>query len=49
MTMELEPGKAVPLPDGFQVEWASVEEEGLLWFWDDIHSPTPATPAHESV
>lgn len=49
MSMGLEPGKPVPLPDGFAVEWKSAEEEGLLWFWDDIHSPAPATPAHESV
>ena len=47
--MDLAPGQPVPMPEGFVVEWGDSEEERLLWFWDDIHSPTPATPAHVSV
>ena len=49
MTVGPVPGTPMPLPEGFEVTWDPPEQEQLIWFWDDIHSPTPATPAQESL
>jgi phosphohistidine swiveling domain-containing protein len=39
----------LPIPPGFPVAWESDEERKLLWRWDDIHSPLPATPMSVSI
>lgn len=42
-------GLELPEPPDFPVKWRSEEERRLLWRWDDIHSPLPATPMSASV
>lgn len=39
----------LPIPPNFPVAWESDEERKLLWRWDDIHSPLPATPMSVSI
>ena len=43
------PESALPVPPDFPVEWETEEDPTLLWRWDDIHSPLPATPMAVSV
>lgn len=43
------PGDELPVPPDFPVTWESEEEKSLLWRWDDIHSPLPASPMFTSV
>ncbi|MCI0441539.1 MAG: hypothetical protein L0177_20755, partial [Chloroflexi bacterium] len=42
-------GAELPIPPNFPVEWESEDERKLLWRWDDIHSPLPATPMSLSI
>ena len=36
--------RELPVPPDFPVTWESEEERSLLWRWDNIHSPLPASP-----
>ncbi len=42
-------GIELPVPPDFPVTWDSPEEQALLWRWDNIHSPLPASPMQVSV
>jgi pyruvate,water dikinase len=33
----------------FSVEWASDEEKGLFWFFDDLHCPQPLSPMYFDI
>jgi pyruvate,water dikinase len=35
--------------DDFPVEWASEEEKGLFWFFDDLHCPQPLSPMYFDI
>ena len=39
----------IELPDNFPVAWQKDEYKDLLWIWDDIHSPLPATTLQQSI
>lgn len=41
--------RALFVPPDFPVEWETEEDPTLLWRWDDIHSPLPASPMAVSV
>ena len=43
------PGTLLPIPANFPVEWDTEEQQRLLWRWDNIHSPLPATPMSASM
>lgn len=42
-------GDELPVSEYFPVTWASENERLLLWVWDDIHSPLPASPMTSSI
>ena len=42
------PGYIKP-PERFPVTWQKDEYKDLLWIWDDIHSPLPATTLQQSI
>ncbi len=33
----------------FPIEWASEEESGLFWFFDDLHCPQPLSPMYFDI
>ena len=33
----------------FPIEWASDEEKGLFWFFDDLHCPQPLSPMYFDI
>jgi len=35
--------------EDFPVEWASEEEKGLFWFFDDLHCPQPLSPMYFDI
>jgi pyruvate,water dikinase len=35
--------------DDFPIEWASEEERGLFWFFDDLHCPQPLSPMYFDI
>ncbi|MDA1096702.1 MAG: hypothetical protein O3B84_05540, partial [Chloroflexi bacterium] len=42
-------GEVFPIPAGFPVQWDDPKDVELLWVWDDVHAPVPATPLQQSV
>ena len=42
-------GGVLPIPPDFPVTWDSEDEAAMLWRWDDIHSPLPASPMSVSI
>jgi pyruvate,water dikinase len=43
------PEGPIQLPSEFQVNWSKEEHSKLLWIWDDVHSPLPATTLQQSI
>ena len=43
------PEGPIELPSDFQVNWSKPEHSSLLWIWDDVHSPLPATTLQQSI
>ena len=43
------PGAEIPIPQEFPVTWEDERDRTLLWRWDDIHSPLPASPMTVSI
>jgi len=39
----------IKVPENFPVTWQKDEYKDLLWIWDDIHSPLPATTLQQSI
>ena len=35
--------------ESFPIEWASEEESGLFWFFDDLHCPQPLSPMYFDI
>lgn len=35
--------------EDFPIEWASEEEKGLFWFFDDLHCPQPLSPMYFDI
>jgi pyruvate,water dikinase len=35
--------------ESFPIEWASEEEAGLFWFFDDLHCPQPLSPMYFDI
>lgn len=35
--------------DDFPIDWASEDEKGLFWFFDDLHCPQPLSPMYFDI
>jgi pyruvate,water dikinase len=35
--------------ESFPIDWASEEEKGLFWVYDDLHCPRPLSPMYEDI
>ncbi len=35
--------------DDFPIDWASEDEKGLFWFFDDLHCPQPVSPMYFDI